>query len=860
MIRENAEQVSDAAGPPEPLSARAAAAWLGVSERTIRRAIARGDLAATRSGTSYHIALADLRQYAERDDQPEALPAPPHLVVLPRAEPTTTLPAPLSSFVGRQADVTAVRARLGDPGVRLLTLTGPGGMGKTRLALEAAAGVTDAFRDGSIFVGLANVERADQVLPEIGRAVGLHDTQDHGLRARLTTYLSTKQLLLLLDNVEHVLAAAPLVAELAAEAPGITILATSRAPLRVRGEWEFAVPPLALPDAGEAITTAVLQASDAGQLFLERARARDPSFTVDDTTAPVVAAICARVDGLPLAIELAAARARVAPLRHMLAQMTPSLPFLTTGPRDAPERHQTLRNTIAWSYDLLSPAEQRLFRRLAVFVGGFTLEAAAWVAGDPRAPGSPAVLDLLDSLIDQSLLARVSGPDDQPRYRMLETVREFGLEQLAINGELATAEAAHAHAFLHLARELQPAVLVRATRAPLDRLSADHANLLAALTWLSAAGAAADFTGLVAALPSFWQASSRHHEGRQWLRRALAVSDAALPLDRARIEVGLAGLLTLQGRHAEADELLAYGLPLLRACGAPLDLSEALVWAGATENFAGNFDRADTLLQEALAEAELVDDPVLRAAVSANALANRGVSAQGLGDLERAAAHHQAASELYHRHGLDLGIPRSFADLGEVARARGDVSAAYQNYAAALRRADDVRDMRVITEALIGVGRCAASWRLARPATLLFAAAEAMRQHHGTGVLFPEDDALLAETVGALRQALGEAGFALAWVEGRALSVATAVAVAVAVGDMTARPAPAGPQLPEATFSPRELRVLACLVARRTNREIADELFLSSRTVQWYVSGIMSKLGVHSRHDAATRAVAAGLV
>ena len=868
MIRESAEQLSDADGAPGQLSARAAAALLKVNERTIRRAIARGELAAIKSGKSYRIALADLHRYAERDSQAVGPPAPPHLVVLPQAEAIAAMPTPLSSFIGRHDEVAAVSTLLRDPGVRLLTLTGPGGIGKTRLALAAAASVADVFGDGSVFVGLATVDRAELVLPEIGRAFGLHDTHDRSLHARVRAYLRTKRLLLLLDNFEQVLATAPLVADLAAYALDITILTTSRAPLRLSGEREFPVPPLALPDSGRATTEAGLLGSDAARLFLERARERDPLFTVDHTTAPVIAEVCIRLDGLPLAVELAAAQAKLMSPRQLLTQLAPSLPYLTAGPRDAPERQRTLRNTIAWSYDLLTSAEQALFRRLSVFVGGFTPDAATWVttwqgtgeAGTKSAAASASVLALLGSLLDQSLLVRVIGPDDQPRFRMLETVREFGLEQLATLDESAPAAMAHAHYFLHIARSLQPAVLVRATRDPLDRLAADHANLLAALNWFDTAGSAADFVALVAVLPSFWRACSRHEEGRDWLRRALVKSDAATPVDQARIHVGLAGLLTLQGNLAEADSLLAVGLPLLRSCATPLDMCEALVWAGAKENFSLNFVAADSLLHEAMSLAEFVDEPVGRAAVTANALANRGVSAQGLGELERAVAHHQAALQLYQRHDLDLGISRSLADLGEVARARGDARTAYDYYAAALSRADDVRDMRVIAESLIGVGRFAAARGQVRPATLLLAAAEAMREQYGTGVLFEEDDEFLSQAVQMLRQSLGDANFASVWAEGRTLSRADAVAVAMLVGETAVPTAQESGVYESTAFTARELDVLRLLVTRRTTREIADELFLSPRTVQWYISTILSKLGASSRREAAARAAAAGLV
>jgi excisionase family DNA binding protein len=889
VVPEPAERDGDAAGQPASVSAHNAAAMLGVHERTIRRAIARGELAATKHGGSYSIAVSDLERYAERPGRLEAAEPRARVVALPRADPVVGLPQPVSSFIGRRDDVAALCALLVDPEVRLLTLTGPGGIGKTRLALAAADAVREAFPDGTFFVALATIDRAELVLPEIGHAFGLHDTRDGGLRGRLRAYLQAKRLLLLLDNFEQVLAAAPLVAEIAAEAPGVTVLVTSRAPLRLSGERELAVPPLALPDRSKAVTEETLLASDAGRLFVERTRGPEPSFAVTDATAPAIGEICARLDGLPLAIELAAAQAKHFPPHLLLEQLATSLPVLTAGPHDAPQRQRTLRNAIAWSYDLLTPEEQTLFRRLAIFVGGFTLEAATWVSdesrgveksssrGDPEdSPESrrrnshqlspithhpsPITLEVIGSLHEQSLLKRDLGPDGELRFAMLETVREFGLEQLAACGEAAAVARAHAAYFLRFARGLQPLVLVRATRAPLDRLSADHANLLAALIWLEAAGTAVEFVGLAASLPGFWQAYSRHQEGREWLRRALEAADTARPVDRARVQIGLACMLTLQGAHGEADALFASGLPLLRAAAAPIDLVEALVWAGANENFAVNLQRAEIFLDEAVSLAEQVDDPVARAAVAANALANRGVTARGRGDLHQAAAYHQAALDHCQRHDLDLALTRAHNDMGDVERARGDARAAFAHYAAVLERADDVRDRRVVAEALIGMGWVAATWDQPRAAALLFAAAEALREQSGTGILFPEDDAVAGETVQTLRQVLGEPAFAAAWAEGRALTRADAVGIVATVGE-TARQATASASPGDRTaLSAREREVLRLLVARRTDREIADELFISPRTVQWYVTRILGKLGVESRHQAATRAVAAGLV
>ena len=341
MAQESAERQSDAGDPPGSLSARDAAEMLRVNERTIRRAIARGELAAAKSGASYRIAVSDLERYAERIRQPDAAPAPARIVALPRAEAVSSMPRPLSSFIGRQDDVAAVSALLLDPDVRLLTLTGPGGIGKTRLSLAAAAAVRDAFPDGTVFIGLATIDRAELVLPEIGHVFGLHDTQDRGLRGRLRAYLRSKRLLLLLDNFEQVLAAAPLVAELRPRPGhhGAGHQPRAAAPdrrTRARGSAAGAARPQDVGD-GRALWPRTRRSALRGT----DARRRSGRFTVNDATAPAVAEICARLDGLPLAIELAAAQAKLLPPQAVTGATgaQPALPDLRSARRTRAPAH-----------------------------------------------------------------------------------------------------------------------------------------------------------------------------------------------------------------------------------------------------------------------------------------------------------------------------------------------------------------------------------------------------------------------------------------------------------------------------------------------------------------------------------------
>ncbi len=416
------------------------------------------------------------------------------------------------------------------------------------------------------------------VIPAIAEALGLQEIAGRDRGTQVRSFLRAKHLLLVLDNFEQVVAAAPEVARLAVEAPELTILVTSRAPLRVAGERELLISPMAL--ARTSASPDELVASDAGRLFVARAREHDLSFSIDEESAAHVAAICVQLDGLPLAIELAAARTKVLPPRQLRAHLQQRLPLLTNGLRDAPGRHATLRNAIAWSYDLLGPDEQRLFRRLAVFVGGCTSAPIERVAGDGD---SLRTLDLITALVDQSLLMRETRFDGEPRYRMLETIREYGLDQLN-TAEEAEVRTAHANYYLELAWELRALANTRATRAPLDRLAADGDNVRTALGWFDEHGDPADFVRMVVASYTFMFARSQFREAESLLERALAKSSQVPVDDRARLMIGAAELLMVKGQFGPANAAFAAALPLTRAIDQRLDLSMALISSGAALN------------------------------------------------------------------------------------------------------------------------------------------------------------------------------------------------------------------------------------------------------------------------------------
>ncbi|MCC7022018.1 MAG: helix-turn-helix domain-containing protein, partial [Thermomicrobiales bacterium] len=754
--RESAASVVPKAGlamtPRESphLSTREAAAMLGLSERSVRRAIANGGLRATKAGRRYAIPRQEVERFAERGEGAgPALPAARLVAFRPAADAALPLPAPLSSFVGREQDLGRVLALLADPAARLVTLTGPGGIGKTRLAMATATAVRAAGGGEVAFIALDAIHHAEGVLPAIASGLGLHEPLGQSRLAQLQAALRHRRLLLVLDNFEQVLDAAPRVAELLAATARVTALVTSRAPLRIAGERELAIPPLS--QAGERASVEALLASDAGRLFVERAREQAPGFAPDAASAPVIADICARLDGLPLAIELAAARINVLSPTQLRDRLSPRLPLLTRGARSAPSRHRTMRDAIAWSYDLLAPEEQALFRRLAVFAGGFTLEAGdvvmangGWVMGDDRPSPvthhlSPNTLDMLANLVEQSLLVRETGTDGAPRFRMLETIREFGLGQLAAAGEEGAARERHARYLLAMARALRPLASIHARQAPLDRLGAEQANIRAALHWLHECGPAADFTELAAALGMSWYAYGLYREGQVWLERALALADAATPADRARLLIGYAGVLFGQGAFSRAEPFLAEALALVAEAGEPLDRAVLLTLRGAMRNSEGRYAEAEAPLREALALAEQLSDPLLRAGVAGRALVNLSVSARGQQAFARAAAYGEEALRHYRGLQFDLAEAIALLDLAAIAHDAGDYALAARRGAEGIVLMGERGEPRMVADALSRVACVATACGEHRAALLLFGAAGGVRERVGAAMLWPVD-------------------------------------------------------------------------------------------------------------------------
>jgi predicted ATPase/transcriptional regulator with XRE-family HTH domain len=636
-------------------------------------------------------------------DPPPALPRERHAatsapsILPPRRH---NLPISPTTFIGRAGEVALVRDRLRQPDVHLLTLTGPGGTGKTRLALQVATTLLDDFADGVWFMDLAPIRDSALVVSIIASAFQLLDSGGAMLADRLLAYLSDKQLLLLLDNFEQVVEAAPLLAELLAAAPQLRLLVTSRVVVGVYGEYHVPVPPLNVPGPQPLPPLDHLVKNEAVQLFLVRAQAATGRFLLTPANAPLVVELCQHLDGLPLAIELAAARLRHLPLETVLGRLSSRLTLLTGGARTLPQRQQTLRDTLTWSYDLLTPDEQRLFRRLAVFVGGWTLEAAEAVcnvSGDLPF----AVLDGLATLLDQSLLRQAEGVNGEPRFTMLETIREYALERLTEHGEVEKLRQQHAENYLALAEAAQPEADGLQRRTWLERLEAEHDNLRAALEYLSAHEASEHLARLCAALTWFWWLRGDFRVARAWVNQMVARRDQ-LPAP-LRAKALLRCVRLFHNRADVAFALLEEGLTLYRTLGDQHGIAEALIELGVTQAFYADNAVAGVTLEEGLALSRTVG----YTAGIAMALGWLGKIRLEQGDAAGAAALLEESLLLYQRLGNSNEITTVLAYLGWVAELQGDYQRANARYAEALARRQQMGDRRGIAAMLAILGNVA---------------------------------------------------------------------------------------------------------------------------------------------------------
>jgi len=512
------------------------------------------------------------------------------------------LPVELTSFVGR-GELSKVLAQLEQ--ARIVTLTGPGGTGKTRLALQVAAELTGQFADGVWFVPLAAIREPDLMTSAVATTLGLQPSADDP-DGRLAEYLRTKQLLLVLDNFEQVIEAAPKVSRWLQGAPGLRVLVTSRGPLRISGEHEFPVPPLALPTESELLTPETLMRFEAVALFVERAQAARPDFTLDSRSAPLVADIVARLDGLPLAIELAAARIRLLSLEGIRDRLDSRLSLLTGGARDLPERQRTLRKAIEWSYELLDEEQRRLFARVGVFVGGFAIEHAEVICG----PGLDIdVLDGISTLGDQGLLRRVESAT-QSRFLMLETIREYAVELLASGVDDAAVRERHARLYLASAEEAAPMYTRRQVRTWLDRSEADHDNLRLAFSWAAEHQEGEVAQRLCGALWRFWQMRGHLREGREKVETALQLHGGT-PASRLAAHEAAGGLAYWQAEMSAAEDHYLAALELARGMNDPRLIANAIYNVSSPRAVRMGVEEVLSMLDEGLTLAEGIGDRAL---------------------------------------------------------------------------------------------------------------------------------------------------------------------------------------------------------------------------------------------------------
>jgi predicted ATPase/DNA-binding CsgD family transcriptional regulator len=777
-----------------------------------------------------------------------------------RATSTESLPRPLTSLIGRERELGDVAALLCRDDVQLVTLTGPGGVGKTRLAIEIAMRMAPSFPEGVWFVDLAPLREGAQVIPAIAQAVGISGRIDSP-QALLAGIPQQEPYLLLLDNFEQVVDVARLIAQLLASSPLLTMLITSREPLKVRGEREYPVAPLTISVDATGPVDGEPRHLDAALLFADRAQAVLPSFALTADNAVAVTEICRRLDGLPLAIELAAAQVKLLPPASLLTRLESRLPLLSGSRRDLPERQQTMRNAIAWSYDHLAPPEQALFRRLGVFVGGFTLPAAEEIATAVREPVVEVLRDLA-SLIDKSLVRVSTAGGGEPRYAMLETIREFALEQLAASDENVPIRDAHAAWCTKVAEVrrlhgdiwMEPEIPGRT----IPTLETEYGNVHASLVWLEESGNLGGLARVAGSAYWYWHLYGPRSEGLRWLRRARDAPANSL-IDKQSRLWALDALGLLARNTGQLDEAMAAAEEcqlLARELDDILAEATAAALIGYIALAQGAYDRAESFSRRSIALRE-------QSAVGwhvAIMQSSLGQIAYGRGDLEVAIGELQEALATQRQAGDPFEIAHISGYLALVHCEQGRFQEAAALLAEALPVWQDLNNQENLSEWLAHLATLSAACGSPRVGASLLASASTLRDAVGHAFSIPER-ATYERTEQSLRDTLGGVEFAHAWQAGAAMSAQQAVADASAFLETLLATGTAGDERAQVPFglTSRELDVLRLLVDGQSDKEIADALFIGTRTVETHVGNVLAKLGVRNRAEAAVLATRNGL-
>jgi predicted ATPase len=736
------------------------------------------------------------------------------------------LPVQRTAFIGRDREAAALRQLLTRAGVHLVTLTGPGGIGKTRLALQVAGEMADQFPGGVCFVALSAIADRGVMVSAVAQAMGVRETGNTPPQEALMEYLGglSQPMLLLLDNFEHLVSAAPVVAQMLTAGPKLKVVVTSQAPLHIYGEHEFPVPPLALPDPKSIPPLEALSRLPAIELFMERAQAVKHQFALTTENAPAVAAVCARLDGLPLAIELAAARIKLLSPSAMLTRLESRLSLLTGGARDLPARQQTLRNTVEWSYGLLNDAEQTLLRRFSVFTGGCTLEAVEAVC-DTKGDLGLDVLDGMASLVDKSLAQQVE-QDKETRFTMLSTIREYALERLAESNDESATRRAHAAYYLVLAEE--GAQDIAAQPEWLDRYEAEHENFRLAMDYLIKTADAEWGMRLGAALFRFWETREHLAEGRDAITRLLAMEGAASrPKLRARLLFCGAVLAAAQGDYlsarplfkesletclelndkrgvgvalnalavnahdrgelADATQLFEQCVNIWRELGDPANIARAFSNLASVIKLQGEYERASSLYQECLTTFRQIGD----SAGVAWTLNYLGDVAREKADLVAAQSYCQQSLSEFRRLHDSWGIASALSDLASLSCDRGDNAEARRLYGESIKVFQELGHKRGIARALECLAVGAAAQSNAEQSLHWAGAAAALRQQLGVP-LAPVEQRRLEKALEFARRILGNAAGLTAWMEGWAMPVEQAIQEALNC-DANSGPRPRSP-------------------------------------------------------------------